>query len=102
MWVITRCWRFNATAHMQTQSRPEGAVPCQGRRIRSGNDPRKARHSGALRRANRWLQKTGAIVSGLLFTMKIPTMTCGAAKPRSRAWLQWCNRDGVLAAASPS
>jgi hypothetical protein len=27
--------------------------------------------------ANRWLQKIGGIVSGLLFTMKIPTTTCG-------------------------
>ena len=32
-------------------------------------------------RANRWLKRTRAIVSGLLFTMKIPTTACGAAKP---------------------
>src|SRR5262249_46485939 len=36
-----------------------------------------------LRDANRWLRKTSGIVSGLLFTMKIPTRACGTTNRRA-------------------
>jgi hypothetical protein len=93
--------RVSAMSPVRSAALVEASVPCQAPK-RCGYNPllalqRNGTHADSIAsgrrgsmsrsphrvRANRWLQKTSAIVSGLLFTMKIPTVTCGAAISKS-------------------
>src|SRR5262249_9880502 len=76
--------------HRNYASRPDGTprrVFCCADAYR-GRGQAPAHPSCQDRDTKRWLQKRGAIVSGLLFTMKIPTTACGGANdpPRSRSY----------------